>query len=137
MSEQFPAPEITELNAPYWDALTAGNLIFQRCSSCANAWLPARAECPRCLSGDCSWDAASGRGRLISWTIYHIAYHEAFRDRLPYNVAVVELDEGPRLITNIINPYDQGGLVIDKSVSFVADNNDGIALARFELIDGP
>ena len=137
MSDDFPAPEITELNAPYWDGLKEGLLRVQRCGACDNAWLPARAECPRCLSDDWAWREASGRGRLITWTIYHIPYHESFRDRLPYNVAVVELDEGARLITNIVNPDDHGGLAIEAPVELAIETDHDIALARFRLTDGP
>jgi uncharacterized OB-fold protein len=74
---------------------------------------------------------ASGKGRVISWVIYHHAYHEAFKDRLPYNVALVELDEGPRLITNIVNP--QAGIAAEKPVTLKIEDEHGVALARFAL----
>ena len=63
--------------------------------------------------------------------VYHHAYHEAFRDRLPYNVALVELDEGPRLITNIVNP--DAGIAAEKPVTLKIEDEHGVALARFAL----
>jgi len=133
MSEPFPLPERTPLNAPYWDGLAQGRLQFQRCARCGHAWLPPRAECPTCLHDSWSWQAAHGGGRLVSWVVYHIAYHDAFADRLPYNVAVVELDEGPRLITNIADPEHAGGLKADRRVTLSIEEEHGVSLARFRL----
>ena len=133
MSKDFPAPQITPLSEPYWQGLKAGELRFQRCGSCGHAWLPPRAECPNCLKPEWAWEAASGRGRLVSRTVYHISHHPAFDHRLPYNVAVVELMEGPRLITNIVNPDEHGGLAIDKPVALAIEEEHGVFLARFRL----
>ena len=130
----FPLPEPTPLSQPYWDALREGCLTFQRCRHCGHAWLPPRAECPECLAAEWDWAGASGKGRLISWVIYHHAYHEAFKERLPYNVALVELDEGPRLITNIVNPDDHGGIAAERAVQLHIEDEHGVALAKFALI---
>ena len=68
---------------------------------------------------------------MISWVIYHHAYHEAFKDRVPYNVTLVELDEGPRLITNIVNP--EAGIKAERPVTLKIEDEHGVALARFAL----
>jgi len=130
----FPLPEPTPLSQPYWDALRAGRLTFQRCRHCGHAWLPPRAECPECLEADWEWTTASGKGRVVSWVVYHHAYHEAFRDGLPYNVTLVELDEGPRLITNIVNPDHRGGIAAERAVQLHIEDEHGVALAKFALI---
>ncbi|NYT62892.1 OB-fold domain-containing protein [Alcaligenaceae bacterium] len=127
----MPKPEITELSQPYWDALHDGHLTFQRCS-CGHAWLPARTHCPECLKPEPRWERASGKGTLISWVIYHVAYHPAFASRLPYNVALVQLDEGPRLLTNIVD--DNEALVANAHVKLKIEQEAGTALARFQLI---
>src|SRR4029450_8750309 len=101
----LPNPEPTEISRPYWDALRDGHLVFQRCA-CGHAWLPARRHCPASLEPEPRWERASGRGRLRRWVIYHPAYHPAFENRLPYNVSLVELDEGPRLLTNVVDAND-------------------------------
>jgi uncharacterized OB-fold protein len=126
----FPKPEITELNRPYWDALEQGHLVFQRCAA-GHAWLPARRHCPTCLADAAGWHRSSGRGRLVSWVVYHTAYHEAFASLLPYNVALVELEEGPRLITNIVDAND--ALAGDAPVELAVERQDGQALARVRL----
>lgn len=128
----LPTPEIDGINKPYWDALAAGRLTFQQCS-CGHRWLPPRAACPQCLRRHWSWQAAAGTGRIKSWVVYHVAYHEAFRDKLPYNVAIVELDEGPRLITNIV--ADNAALRAEARVRLSVSQEDGFALARFDLAE--
>jgi uncharacterized OB-fold protein len=93
-----PDPE----SAPYWDAAAEGRLVFQRCRQCDHAYLYPRAACPRCWSSDPEWVDTSGRGHVYSFTVVHRNDLPPFRDRLPYLVAVVELEEGPRLATNLV-----------------------------------
>lgn len=124
-----PLPEITELSKPFWEALEAGALTFQRCRACGHAWLPARGECPACLAADWTRETASGGATLVSWVVYRHAYHPAFEHRLPYTVAVVALDEGPRLISNIAG--DGAGLRIDQRLRLVIETESGMAVPRF------
>jgi uncharacterized protein len=128
----MPKPEPTEVSRPYWDALREGHLVFQRCD-CGHAWLPARRLCPACLQPAVRWERASGRGRLISWVVYHTAYHPAFESRLPYNVALVELEEGPRLLTNMVDANERlrGDATVELQVGWDGD----VALARFRLCE--
>lgn len=129
MTVPVPLPEVTDLTRPYWDGLAEGELRFQRCGKCRNAWLPAREECPRCLSDAVGWEAAGGRGRLVSWVVYHQAVHASFADRVPYNVAVVELDEGPRLISNVV--ADSGSLSIEMPLVVSVEDESGVKVPRF------
>lgn len=96
-------PEIIEtpVNAPYWAALREGRLDYQHCADCQHDWLPARESCPACLSPNTLWLKASGKAKLVSFVVYHKAYAPHLGDKVPYNVAIVELDEGPRLLSNI------------------------------------
>lgn len=126
-------PERTALTAPYWEALDAGELAFQRCSACGGAWLPARSECPRCLGAEWTWERAGGGARLVSWVVYHRSYHPAFAERLPYNVAIVELDEGPRLITNIAGIKGGEGLTADMRLRLGVEREGDVPLARFRI----
>ena len=127
----FPAPERDVLNSPYWDSLTQGVLSYQHCNACGHAWLPARTECPHCLAADWHWKPAAGGAKLISWVVYHMSYHPAFQYRLPYTVAVVELDEGPRLISNVIGASDAESLQIDQRLCLVIEDESGTAVPRF------
>jgi len=128
----LPLPERTELSAPYWDSLRQGRLSFQTCRACGHAWLPARTECPHCLAADSHWVAASGRAKVVSWTVFHIAYHKAFENRLPYNVAIVELEEGPRLISNVVGLAEPGALRIDMPLKLRIEQEGDFAVPRFE-----
>lgn len=127
----FPPPTITSVNQPYWDGLSAGELRFQRCDECAHAWLPARHECPACLSPDWGWEASGGLGRIISWVVYHHPFHDSMTGRLPFNVAIVELDEGPRLITNVVT---DDRLAIDQEVALNVDLEGGTHVGRFTTL---
>lgn len=122
----------SEHASPFWQELESGRLTFARCANCSHAWLPPRAECPQCLGADWEWEVASGRGHLISWVVYHVAYNDAFVDRLPYNVAIVELVEGPRMITNLID-IETRSPHADDEVRLVIVRDGGLALPRFEL----
>jgi uncharacterized protein len=127
----FPEPVITRVTKPYWDELSNGRLTFQHCRHCSANWLPGREECPSCLEEDWEWRPASGQARLVSWVVFHRAFHPAFADRVPYNVAIVELVEGPRLITNIVVD-DAEALVIDQPLVFVPSTENGHGIARFK-----
>ena len=127
----MPAPERDALNTPYWDSLAKGKLSYQRCAACSHAWLPARSECPACLADQWKWETAAGGAKLISWVVYHTAFHPAFANRLPYNVAVVELDEGPRLISNVVGIADAETLKIDRRLRLVIEDERGTAVPRF------
>jgi uncharacterized OB-fold protein len=125
----LPTPTVTPLNGPYWAGLAQGELRFQRCAPCDHAWLPPREECPRCLAADWRWDVAAGRGKVVSWVVYHHAFHDALADRLPYNVALVELDEGPRLITNITGDVEDLG--VGRRVRLRVEREEEVPVARF------
>jgi uncharacterized OB-fold protein len=123
--------EIDTIYAAHLAALAEGRLLLQACA-CGHVWLPPREACPACLEARWTWQAASGTARIKSWVVYHTAFHESFRDRLPYNVALVELDEGPRMITNIL--ADNARLSAQARVRFVPSREGDRTLARFELL---
>ena len=127
----LPQPEITALTRPFWERLKQGHLSFQRCSACGHAWLPAREQCPQCLGEAWTREDAAGGARLISWVVYRTAFHPAFESRLPYTVAVIELDEGPRLISNVLG--DAGVLRIEQRLTLAIEDESGTALPRFRV----
>ena len=102
-----PLPQPTPQSQPFWDACAKRELQLQRCDDC-RAWrFPPADRCPECLSARSQWTRTSGRGRVYSFVVFHRAYHPAFADELPYAVALVELEEGPRLLANIVDcPID-------------------------------
>jgi uncharacterized OB-fold protein len=123
---------VTDLNRPYWDSLARGVLGFQRCRRDGHAWLPPRSECPECLDSDWAWEPSSGRGRLISWVVYHYAVNASLALPLPYNVAIVELTEGPRLVSRLLAlPED---LRIDCALELAVSDDRGLSLPTFQVV---
>ena len=97
-----PIPRRTPTSAPYFDAAREGKLRLQECPRDGFFFYP-RSRCPKCLEDDWSWKDVSGRGEIYSYTIDRIGLDPAQRARVPYVVAIVELEEGPRLTTNIVD----------------------------------
>jgi uncharacterized OB-fold protein len=130
---EAPTPTLELLKGTHRAALEDGRLAYQRCRACANAWLPVREECPRCLAADFAWEDAAGAGRLVSWCVYHRTPLPDFQDRVPYTVLLVELAEGPRLISS---PASGAGAPpgIDRPVELVVERENGAALARFRCV---
>ena len=100
---QKPLPQIDEVSRPYWEAAKRHELVLQRCQGCGHFRYPAGDTCPRCLSDRLEWVKVSGRGRVYTWTVFHKVYHPAFAEDMPYAVVAVELEEGPRLLTNLVD----------------------------------
>ena len=123
----------TPVTHHYWDSLKAGRLTYQNCA-CGHCWLPPRTECPSCLGTDWSWRDASGRAKLISWVVYFFAYDESFQKKIPYNVAIVELNEGVRLISNITDCPDGQGFELDMPLELAVEHEGDVVLARFSRI---
>jgi len=97
-----PLPEITPAMRPFWDAAHRHELVVQRCESCGTHRFPARDICSRCLSRAAEWVRVSGRGSVFSWAVMHQVYHPGFASEVPYAVVVIALDEGARLVSNLI-----------------------------------
>ena len=96
-----PVPRPTPETAPYWEGAKRGELVIQACRSCSQHYFYPRPACPHCGSADVEWVRASGRGRLHTYVINHRPA-PGFEEDAPYAIAVVELEEGPRLMTNIV-----------------------------------
>ena len=101
-----PIPESDELWQPFFDGARNGTLMVQRCQACESHLAPGTARCTECWSESLAWVQASGQGTLFSYSIVHHIGHPGFRDEVPYVIAVVELEEGPRLDTNIVRGDD-------------------------------
>jgi hypothetical protein len=124
-----PPPVINVETKPFWDATSEGKLILPRCSACQTViWYP-REFCPECSSFDIGWFEASGRGTIYSYTINRRGQGD-YRD-LAYVLAYVELDEGPRVLTNIVD-CDVDSVEVGQQVEVVFHPTaNGAALPRF------
>jgi hypothetical protein len=131
---QKPLPEINDENRPYWEAARRHELVLQKCLDCGQFRFPPARVCPRCLSMNDEWARVSGQGRVYTWTVFHQVYHPAFKDDVPYNVAVIRLDEGPQLISNIVNCKNED-IQMDMPVEVVFDDvTDEVTLPKFRPV---
>jgi uncharacterized OB-fold protein len=97
-----PLPELTAVNRPFWDACRDGRLSMQRCRVCGHIRYPVSPVCPGCLSEQTEWVDLRGEGEVMARLVFHQVYHRAFADDVPYNVVLVQLDEGPRMFSNVV-----------------------------------
>jgi uncharacterized OB-fold protein len=128
-------PEPTPETQHYWEGTRQGELLLQRCDACAKTYFPPRPFCPDCGSRHVTVVRASGKGRLFSYVIHHRPV-PGFTP--PYAIAVVELDEGPRLMTNIINcPQTPEALQLDMKLEVAFEKiDDEITLPLFQPAKG-
>jgi uncharacterized protein len=101
-SKPLPRPLSPELTRPFWEAAKRHEFVMPRCKLCDHLFFYPRSECPRCLSNHLEWMKVSGRGRLHTYTVVYQPANAAFRDDTPYIYAVVQLDEGPRMVSNVV-----------------------------------
>ncbi|MEU1411472.1 Zn-ribbon domain-containing OB-fold protein [Streptomyces sp. NPDC005731] len=101
-SPRHDEPEADAFTQTYWDAAARGRLLIRRCAACGRAHHYPREFCPHCWSDDVVWEAASGRATLYTWSVVHRNDLPPFRDRTPYVAAVVDLAEGPRMMTEVV-----------------------------------
>ena len=128
-------PEPTPETQHFWDGTREGELRLQRCQDCGHTYFPPRPFCPACASRNVEAFAASGRGSLLSYVINHRP-HPSFDG--PYAIAVVKLDEGPTLMSNIVDcAQTPEALVLDMPLEVVfEEQDDSITLPLFRPADG-
>jgi uncharacterized OB-fold protein len=125
-------PFLEELEAkPFWANLREHRLTAQRCKGCGQFFtFPPQGSCPHCLSSDYDWVALSGKGRVYSFVTYHRAWHPAYQDKIPYNVSLIDLDEGPRLVSNVVGcKHDE--VKVGMAVEIVYDDREEYTLPQF------
>jgi uncharacterized OB-fold protein len=121
-------PPANPVSAPYWDAARRHQLVLQRCDQCERYIFHPRATCPHCGGRHLQWVPASGRGVVHTFTIARRPTHPAFTDQVPYVIAVVQLEEGPLMTTNIIG-CDPADVSIGQSVTVEFEDVDGEGIA--------
>lgn len=131
-----PRPRIDPWNAPFWEACAERRLVAQRCRRSGAFWLPPSAVSPVTRTSEWDWVPLSGRGVIWSWAIMHREYFASFAAELPYNVAQIELEEGPMLITNIVGT-DVRQIEIGLPVEVVWETvDDELVLPKFAPASG-
>ncbi|GGU04597.1 Zn-ribbon domain-containing OB-fold protein [Streptomyces coeruleorubidus] len=110
MTGRFDLPEPDAFTRTYWEAAAEGRLLIRRCRACGRAHHYPREFCPHCWSEDVVWEPASGRATLYTWSVVHRNDLPPFTDRTPYVAAVVDLAEGPRMMTEVVGTGSAGEL---------------------------
>lgn len=129
-----PLPEVTPLTQPFWHEAARGKLVMQRCDDCHSwVWCP-RPACVECGSEKLQWMPLSGRGRVFAFTVIREVVGRALRGfakDIPYVTAWIDLDEGPRICSNIIQcPIEKVAIGMPVEVVF-EDAGDRISLPKF------
>ncbi|MFI5619547.1 Zn-ribbon domain-containing OB-fold protein [Streptomyces sp. NPDC051567] len=102
---RYDLPEVDDFTRPYWDAAAQGLLLLRRCGECGRTHHYPREFCPSCWAGEdrVTWETATGRATLYTWSVVHRNDLPPFGTRVPYVAAVVDLAEGPRMMTEIVD----------------------------------
>ena len=134
MATEKPLPQVNPDTRPFWDGCRKHELRFQKCAECGHVRWPPSMICPECHTGRYIWITACGKGSVYTFAVYHQAFHPAFENDLPYVTAVVELVEGPHLLTNIVG-CSTAHVRCDMPVEVVwEDVTDAFSLPKFKPI---
>lgn len=135
-ARQKPLPRIDEENKWFWEACARHELYLQKCRSCGSLRFYPRALCPSCLSAETEYVRASGRGRVATFTVTHQNQAPGFRERLPYVMAYVELEEGLQILTNVVGTSPEEMSIGMPVVVEFEDVDEHLSLPNFRK-DGP
>jgi uncharacterized protein len=125
-------PGMSPLTEPYWEGARQHQLRIQRCLGCGHVWHPPLPRCPECHAAEVEWTPASGRGRVYTYTVVYHPTHAAMADKVPYIAALIQLDEGPRVLTNLRNCAEED-VRIGMPVSLIFEElTSSITLPQFE-----
>jgi hypothetical protein len=127
-----PLPVVDEDSQPFWEAARRGDLLLKLCSSCRQYHFFPRAICPYCHSDAVTWAPSSGRGTIYSFTVARRPAGPAFKDDVPYAIALVQLNEGPRIMTRIMADADAVRIGLPVEVMFQAAS-DEVSLPYFKV----
>jgi uncharacterized OB-fold protein len=130
---QRPLPRLKELDTrAFWEATQKKELRYQRCDDCETIVFYPRRHCTGCLGSNLSWQTASGKGSIYSFSVVRQSYHPFFRARVPYAVAWIDLDEGPRLLSNVVGVEDPGAeLSIGQEVVVEWEEHEELSIPLF------
>jgi uncharacterized OB-fold protein len=129
-----PLPQPTPWSKPFWDGCKKHELLIQKCQDCQKAIFYPKMFCPQCLSSNLQWIKASGRGKIYSYMAVYSYQPTEFEGNVPYVVAIIDLEEGVRLMSNIIGcPPEK--VKCDMKVKVVFDDvTESITLPKFQPI---
>lgn len=132
----LPQPTPTAVSERFWRAVQEGRLELQHCRSCGLTFHYPRVLCPSCWSADLDWQAVSGRGAVETFTVIHRSGHPAWQSRAPYVCALIRLEEGPTLLSNVVE-VQPGAVRVGMGVRVVFRRDGDVVLPQFvPAVDG-
>ncbi len=132
MAYEKPLPVPNADNKEFWESCKKHQLRIQKCQGCGELRWPPSFLCPHCHSQESEWVRVSGKGTVYTFTVFHRAYHLGFKEDIPYVTAVVELDEGPHLLSNIVD-CEPGEVRCDMPVEVVwEDIDEDFSIPKFK-----
>jgi uncharacterized OB-fold protein len=130
----LPNPKEHDTRA-FWEATKERQLRYQKCEACGTVVFYPRAHCTGCVGGKLAWHTASGRGTVYSFSVVRKAEHPFFRTKVPYAVAWIDLDEGPRILSNVVGVADPArDIKVGQRVTVEWEAHDDVALPLFRPV---
>lgn len=131
-----PVPVPDTVSAPFFEGAQAGRLMLQHCAGCGGWSFPVRERCPHCFGPDLQWRAASGRGTLYTFAIMHQVMNPGFAGAVPYNVCQVDLEEGVRMIANVVGVANDALRIGMRLEAVFEDVGEGVSVPKFRAVAG-
>ena len=132
---QRPLPDLTEEDTrEFWAATRSGRLTYQQCAQCDTVVFYPRRHCTGCTSSKLEWKTAVGTGTIYTYSVVRQSYHPFFRAQVPYVVAWIDLDEGPRLVSNVLGVGAPDLSLIGKRVRVDWETHDSVSIPLFRLV---
>ncbi len=131
-----PVPVPDEISAPFFAGTREGKLMLQHCTACGTWSFPVRERCPHCFAAKLEWRQSSGRGTLYTFTIMHQVMNPGFASSVPYNVAQVDLEEGVRMVSNVVG-IDNKALRVGMKLEAVFEvAGEDVRIPKFRPVAG-
>jgi len=131
----LPAPVANADSLPYWTAARARRLLIRRCNACGHLHFMPRCLCPVCWSDQLEWVESKGTGSIHSFTVIRRAPMAAFAPSVPYVIALIELDEGPRMMANVRGADALSTRIDDRVQVTFEDRGDGAMIPQFVRLE--
>ncbi len=131
-----PLPSTNEFDTrEFWQATKDKKLTYQQCANCETVVFYPRRHCTGCTDGELIWKTASGRGTVYTYSVVRQSYHPFFRNLVPYAVAWIDLEEGPRLLSNIVDVADPNSdIQIGMPVTVQWEEHDEVCIPLFKPV---
>ena len=136
MIDSLPEPTPNGDSLPYWNAARERRFVLRACKSCGKKHFMPRYLCPHCWSDDLEWVESKGGGTVYSFSVVHRAPTPTFAAKVPYVIAMIDLDDGPRMFANVIGADALDVAIGDRVKLTFEDRGDGAMLPQFERAPG-